>query len=92
MADWPRGPPAAGRGGNRAVATGVLQNVTEDASITPCLTTSRLIWLAVLIVSGNAIRLLRGNLWSASTRLSSASAGPTFPAGSPRKTLPRRSF
>ena len=78
--------------GNRLGAIGVLQYVFDDASLNACLTTSRLIWLAVLIAFAGATRLLRGILSNTCTPSSSASSGPTFQGGFPRKTLPKIYF
>ena len=84
-----RGDPPEGPG-NRTRPTGVLQYVYDVASINLCLTTSRLIWLAVLVAFANAIRPLRESSWNTSIRWSSALSGPIFPVGFPKKTLRRR--
>ena len=76
--------------GNRPGPIGVLQYVYDVASINLCLTTSRLIWLAVLVAFASAIRLLRESSWNTSTRWSSALSGPISPAGFLKKTLPRK--
>ena len=78
--------------GNLSLPISVLQNMPDDASILTCLTTSRLIWLAVSIAFANAIRSLRGSLSSTSIPSSYGSPAPTCLAGSLRKTLPRRYF